>query len=124
MIPAIKAAADNLERACLEMKETLKREQKTCAHPQVIHANWRSSEWGSAFKAQRLCLCCGLEEDAGGSGWGDDDSSFRSLKTKGFHKIVSHNELWRSRFPEADIDEEMEARRRASTLTATTRGGE
>lgn len=111
MNPTIKKAVANLEAARGALRMVLKVEQKACEHPQIIHANWRSSEWGSAFKAQRLCLACGLEEEAQGSGYGDSDWAFKRLKTNGFHKVVSHNELWSSRFPEAGIDEEREARR-------------
>jgi hypothetical protein len=114
MNPTIQKAVKNLKDAEAALRLVLKVEQQACQHPQVIHAKWRSSEWGSPFKAQRLCLCCGLEEDARHSGFGDSDSDFRRLKTKGFHKIVSHDELWRSRFPEADLDEEVEASRRAA----------
>jgi hypothetical protein len=100
----IKKALANLKNAERKLKLAFKIEQKTCAHPRVVHANWRHSDWGSAFKAQRLCLCCGLEEDARNSGWGNNDADFRRLKTKGFHKIVSHDDLWDSRFPHADVD--------------------
>lgn len=104
MRPAIKDAVSKLSDATSKLKEILKREQKACDHKRVIHSNWRNSDWGSAFKARRLCLDCGLEEQAKNSGWGDNDSDFTRLKTGGFHKVVASEEIWRARFPEAEVD--------------------
>lgn len=78
--------------------------QATCKHEAVLHSKWRASDWGPAFKARRLCLCCGLEEEALHSGWGDGDGDFTYLKTKGFHKIVDAHEIYRSRIPGASIN--------------------
>jgi hypothetical protein len=111
MAPAIKDAVANLQAAKENLRALILAEQEKCKHPKVIHADWRGSEWGSAFKAQRLCLCCGLEEDAQGSGFSDNDWAFPTLKTDGFHKKVTHNELWNSRFPEGSLDARREARR-------------
>lgn len=104
MRPAIKSAIEQLEAATLHLRATLANEQPKCDHPRVIHSNWRSSEWGSAFKARRLCLECGLEEQALHSGWGDNDRDFTWLKTGGFHKVVNSDELYRARFPEVAVD--------------------
>lgn len=103
MLPKIKKAADALAKAESNMKAVLASEQKKCPHKQVIHSEWRSSEFGSAFKARRLCLDCGLEEQALYSGWGDNDSDFKHLKTGGFHKVVDSWTLYGARFPEADV---------------------
>lgn len=102
----IKKAAADLKVATDNMRAVLKHAQKVCSHNRVIHSPWRASDWGSAFKARRLCLDCGLEEEAKNSGWGDHDSDFSRLKTRGFHKVVSSEELYRTRFPEADVDVE------------------
>lgn len=105
MNAAIKTAVKKLERATCDLRAVLQREQKACPHKQVIHSKWKSSDYGSAFKARRLCLNCGLEEEAKNSGWGDSDSDFTRLKTKGFHKEVDDAwELYRSRFPEASVN--------------------
>lgn len=104
MNPTIKKAVDQLDAATTNMRNVLAAEQKKCSHARVIHSNWRRSDYGSAFKARRLCLDCGLEEEAKSIGWGDNDYDFRHLKTGGFHKIVDSNELYRSRFPEAKVD--------------------
>lgn len=104
MNPTIKNAAQKLKSASENMKKILHNEQRACAHKRVIHSAWRSSEYFSAFKARRLCLDCGLEEEAMNSGWGDNDSDFKFLKTDGFHKVVSSDELYRSRFPLAEVD--------------------
>lgn len=104
MMPAIKEAVEATERAIGRLKEVLAAEQAKCPHARIIHSPWKSSEWGSAFKARRLCLDCGLEEEAMGSGWGDHDHSFRKLKSNGFHKVVDNWTLYGSRFPEAEVD--------------------
>jgi|GEM_PF-5913710 len=100
----IQKAIQNLEAATAALKSVLAVEQANCAHERVIHSKWRSSDYGPAFKARRLCLNCGLEEEAKNSGWGDDDRDFNRLKTGGFHKIVSAEELYNSRFPECAVD--------------------
>lgn len=107
MNPNLKKAVSALERARKGMRDALRREQRRCPHRQVIHSNWRGSDWGSAFKARRLCLDCGLEEEAMNSGWGDNDSDFRRLKTKGFHKVVEPDALYQARLPEADVNGEL-----------------
>jgi hypothetical protein len=104
MKPSIKKAADKLELARANMRQVLDDEQGLCDHKRVIHSKWRSSEWFNPFKARRLCLDCGLEEEAKNSGWGDNDGDFRFLKTQGFHKEVSPDELYRARFPEARVE--------------------
>jgi hypothetical protein len=104
VLPAIKKAADELAASTANMKMVLAAEQKKCPHKRVIHSKWRSSEWVGAFKARRLCLDCGLEEQARNTGWGDYDSDFHHLKTDGFHKVVSSDELYKARFPEAEVD--------------------
>ena len=106
MLPRIKEAVIELSKAQQHMREVLAREQKACPHARVIHSNWRNSEWVGMFKARRLCLECGLEEESKNSGYGDSDADFRYLKTNGFHKIVSSDDLYRSRFPEAKVDVE------------------
>jgi hypothetical protein len=104
MNSAIESAIEAYRGAADKLRRTMKAEQKKCKHGQVIHSPWRASEWGPAFKARRLCLDCGLEEEAKHSGWGDNDSDFAKLKTKGFHKVVCSDELYRSRFPEGEVD--------------------
>jgi hypothetical protein len=104
VLPKIQEAADQLKAAETHMKATLAREQKKCSHARVIHSKWRSGEFFGPFKARRLCLDCGLEEEAKNSGWGDGDSDFKRLKTGGFHKVVDSYEIYKARFPEADVD--------------------
>lgn len=104
MRPAIKTATDALNIAVKGLRSVLAYEQRACRHPRVIHSKWRSSDWGSPFKARRLCLDCGLEEEAKNSGWGDSDLDFKHLKTGGFHKVVCGDEIYRSRFPEGEVD--------------------
>jgi len=102
---AIEKAVKKLEQAEHDLREILKREQKTCPHKSVIHSKWKPSEWGSVFKARRLCLDCGLEEEAKHSGWGDNDYDFVDLKTGGFHKVVNDAwELYRVRIPQAAVN--------------------
>jgi hypothetical protein len=103
MLPRIQKAAIELSRVEENMRKVLAEEQNLCPHSKVIHSNWRSSEWVAPFKARRLCIDCGLEEEAKNFGWGNCDSDFNYLKTKGFHKIVSSDELYRSRFPKAKV---------------------
>lgn len=102
MKPAIKRAVATLTKAKENLKRVLAAEQKACSHEHVIHSDWRASEWVGPFRARRLCLDCGLEEQA--SSLGNDDYYFRQLKTNGFHKVVSGDEIYRTRFPEADVD--------------------
>lgn len=85
-----------------------KKEQKKCSHPRIIHLKWRSGEYFGPFKARRLCLECGLEQEARNSGWGDDDCDFPTLKSKGFHKIVDSTEFYRSRIGELPVDDNPE----------------
>ena len=104
MHPDVRDAITDVETAEAALREILTCVRKTCRHEKVIHSNWRSSNWGSAFKARRLCLACGLEEEAKHSGFGESDIDFRYLKTNGFHKVVSSDELYKSRFPETEVD--------------------
>lgn len=100
----IKKAVDAYQAAKASLKETMAREQQQCAHARVIQSPWRSSEWGPAHKARRLCLDCGREEEAMHSGWGDHDSDYTALKTGGFHKAVDAQELYRARLPHAPVN--------------------
>lgn len=102
--PDILVAVDQLKRAREEMRHVLLSIQKDCNHKKVIHVSWRTSVLGSAFKARRLCLNCGLEEEADHSGFGSGDCDFKYLKTEGYHKIVSSDELYKARFPEASVN--------------------
>jgi hypothetical protein len=104
MHPDIADAVQVVKASKSALREVLARVRKTCTHDRVIHSPWRSSDWGSAFKARLLCLVCGLEEQAKNSGWGDNDSDFEHLKTNGFHKIVTSNDLYSARFPETEVD--------------------
>jgi hypothetical protein len=104
MISTIQVALNKLEEARKNLVKILREEQKKCKHEKIIHSNWRSSEWGSAFRARRLCLACGMEEEARNSGWGNHDCDFPILKSNGFHKIVDADELYRARLPEVPVD--------------------
>lgn len=99
MHPAIREALDKVEKTTSEYREIMHREQERCLHQRVIHSEWAPSEFGPLFKARRLCLHCGLEEEAMGSGWGDGDHDFRKLKTDGFHRVVTQSDLYAARFP-------------------------
>jgi hypothetical protein len=100
----ISSAVAKLKSAETAVRKALVKTQKHCKHSEVLHSNWRSSDWGPAFKARRLCLCCGLEEEAKHSGWGNNDSDFDHLKTRGFHKVVASHEIYNARFPQGSID--------------------
>ena len=104
MHPKIKYAIMVVHDAKSRLRGVLEAVQETCPHSKIIHSNWASSEWGSPFKARRLCLCCGLEEEARNSGWGDSDRDFPNLKSGGFHKVVSRDVIYRNRFPEVEPD--------------------
>jgi hypothetical protein len=104
MHATIKAAIEERERATAGLRCVLATAQAECSHGRVVQSPWRASDWGSPFRARRLCLDCGLEEEAKNSGWGDSDTDFKRLKTGGFHKVVSSEELYRSRFPESEVD--------------------
>jgi hypothetical protein len=103
--PDLKQAIRKLDAAAAQMKAVLLQVQASCKHEQVIHAPWQASDYGAAFKARRLCLQCGLEEEAQNSGWGHDDCDFRRLKTNGFHKVVSRDVIYQNRLPEASVDD-------------------
>jgi hypothetical protein len=36
--------------------------QELCPHDKVVESPWRSSDYGTAFPARRICIQCGLEE--------------------------------------------------------------
>lgn len=104
MHPEIKNAILEVDQAEIALRNVYDRIRPKCKHERIIHSNWRSSEWGSSFKARRLCLVCGVEEAA--TGIGDEDYHFRVLKTNGWHKVVSSDELYQARFPQTSVDTE------------------
>lgn len=96
MHPDITRALDAVNQAEKELELVSERIQRECKHERVLHADYKSHQIlsGGLFM-RRICLGCGLEEES--KGFASGDYSFSKLKTNGFHKVVSHEELWMAR---------------------------
>lgn len=90
-------ALEERDRAQERLEAVVYEVQEQCDHKFVLHSEWAVSDWGSVHKARRICLKCRLEEEAANSGWGDYDGDFAKLKTCGFHKTVSRDEIYNNR---------------------------
>lgn len=95
MTPGLKEQLENACKAVAIFQRYLKDVQTACPHKQVLHSNYQSSEFFSAFKGHRICLDCGLEEMC--SNLSDDDYGYKELKTGGFHKVVCQEEIYKHR---------------------------
>lgn len=97
MIAALEEQLKETQKAVSQFKLFLKGIQENCPHKKVLQSNWRSGEFFGPFYGHRICLDCGLEEKCS-SAW-DNDGGYVKLKTDGFHKEVSAEEIYKHRIP-------------------------
>lgn len=64
--PGLVAGMRSLSDAQRDWKAMVAYTQSECKHTRVLQAPWRSSEWFGPSTPVRLCLECGLEEQAEG----------------------------------------------------------
>lgn len=97
MIPALAEKLKKTKEAVTVFQRYLKDIQNSCQHPHVLQSNYLSNDFFSALKGHRICLECGLEEEC--RNLSDEDYGYTKLKTKGFHKLVYCEEIWKNRIP-------------------------
>ncbi len=65
-IAAIEKAREISQRKAIAR---IKHFQARCKHEKIIESPRRASDYGSAFPARRICVCCGVEEVISAYSW-------------------------------------------------------